>query len=86
MPFFVYLDHLFQAVVKDISPEGHRILLPFFTSTDMLVLSECCHDLLAYRTFMSTITTTNDPVGCAGVKQTRDLLGNGAEPKVKGLS
>lgn len=40
---------LYTLLHRDVEPEGHRMILPFFTTDDLLRLSECSRGLLKYR-------------------------------------
>ena len=48
-----------EFLIRDISPEGHRLLPPFLTTTDLLHLSECSQGLLDYRYHLSRVNITS---------------------------
>ena len=50
-----------ELLIRDIAPEGHRLLLPFLTTTDLLHLSECCQGLLNYRYHLSRVAIIPHP-------------------------
>lgn len=49
---------LYTFLRTDISSEGHRLLPPYLTTTDLLHLSECSKDLKGYRYTLQTIKLT----------------------------
>ena len=46
---------------RDIASQGHRLLLPFLTTTDRLRSSECCNDLFNYRYHLSRVMIVPHP-------------------------
>ena len=50
-----------EFLIRDISSEGHHLLLPVLTTTDLLHLSECSQGLLGYRYHLSRVETITHP-------------------------
>jgi hypothetical protein len=77
-PEQLYLsDLLFHLMAIPLSPSfisGHllwhwRILLPYFSTLDLLRLSECSQGLLKYRSHITRVTIVPHPSPTAGMKR-----------------
>ena len=58
----IIIDSLSAFLHRDIEREGHRILLPFLDTDDLLRLSECSKGLINYRYHLSRIKNMHHPI------------------------